>query len=63
MPTLDLTKQSTKAFAQLIGWNSEYRKAVAIFPTWEAVVEVIDELGITYTEEQINYLKSKDWTI
>jgi len=58
---IDCKKYSNKAFLKLLKANPKYLTAIAIENNWEDVVEAIDTLNLTYTKEQIEYVKNKEW--
>lgn len=58
---VDCTGYSNKAFLQLLKGNPAYQQAIANEETWEKVIQVIDSLEITYTQNQIEFLKENQW--
>ena len=58
---IDFTKYREKDFYLIINKNNKYRKAIATKKSWLDVVKVIDSLGVKYTNEQLQFVKNKDW--
>ena len=58
---VDFTKYRTQDFFQILKGNNKYRKAIATKNNWDDVVKVIDSLGVKYTDEQLQYVKHKQW--
>lgn len=58
---IDFTKYREKDFYLTINKNNKYRKAIATKKSWLDVVKVIDSLGVKYTNEQLQFVKNKDW--
>ncbi len=58
---IDCTKDSEKAFLQLLKGNAKYKHIIASAKEWQEVVDVINDLGLKYTTNQINFVKEKQW--
>ena len=60
---VDFTKYRKQDLLQTLKRNDKYCSAIAESKKWEQVLKVIDSLDIKYTEDQINYVKLKQWNI
>jgi len=58
---VDFTNYSEKSLLQLLKCNDKYCRKIATAKNWHEVVTVIDSLNIVYTNEQLNYVKAKQW--
>jgi len=58
---IDFTGYQKQGFLQILKCNSEYSFAIAESKEWSQVVDVIDSLDLKYTEEQLEFVKQKDW--
>lgn len=58
---IDCTKYRNAAFLQLLKANNKFRQIIANAETWEEVLNVVDSLGVKYTQEQIKFVKERQW--
>jgi len=59
--TIDCTKYRNAAFLQLLKANNKFRQIIANAETWQEVLNVIDSLGVKYTQGQIEFVKERQW--
>ena len=60
---IDFTKYRKQDLLQMLKGNDVYKVAIAESEKWEQVVNAINSLNVKYTEEQLEYVKEKQWNI
>jgi hypothetical protein len=58
---IDCTAYTNNNFLQLLKKEAKYQQIIAHADYWQEVVYVIDSLGLKYTEEQLDFVKQKQW--
>ena len=58
---IDFTQYRVQDLLQTLKGNNKYKTAIATKKNWDDVVNVINSLNLKYTEEQLQYIKEKQW--
>jgi hypothetical protein len=58
---IDFTKYSKKSLRNLISKNNEYKRLISTCEYFNIIIDFLKKKEILYTDNQIEYLKEKDF--